>query len=75
MQIYAIRLAYNFIMSARKTKPYYNTPLNSNKTIDLPSNLLQLKNNLRYQQPEPLSMSATVDITAREIVNPLKAKK
>ena len=62
-------------MSARKTKLYYNTPLNSNKTIDLPSNLLQLKANMRYNQPEPPSISATVDLTTKEIANPFKTKK
>jgi|LakMenEpi03Aug12_release.lakeMendotaPanAssembly.Ray.scaffolds.fasta_scaffold3707296_1 hypothetical protein len=62
-------------MSSRKTKLYYNTPLNSNKTIDLPSNLLQLKANMRYQQPEEQIMSATVDLSTKEILNPLKVKK
>lgn len=52
-------------MSIKKEKHYYNTPLNSSKTIDLPSNLLQMRPSNRYQDIPIAQVSATVDLTSR----------
>jgi len=68
-------LIHNFIMSMKKNKLYYNTPLNTSKTIDLPSNLLQLRPNLRHPVPESQNMNATIDFTPREIPNLTKSNK
>lgn len=60
-------------MSFKKSKPYYNTPLNTFKTIDLPSNLLQARPSTRYNEAatspsrEAPTLNATVTVTPRAL--------
>lgn len=68
-------------MSFKRSKPYYNTPLNVSKTIDLPSNLLRGRPSTRYHElttahlsSPPPSLNATVTVTPRPELQPIQAK-
>lgn len=58
-------------MSFKKTRPYYQTPLSTSKTIDLPSNLLQGRPSTRYKELPPPTLNATTTITPRPNLEPI----
>jgi len=62
------------LMSIKKPKPYYNSPLNISNTIDLPSNLLQSRRKFHALELAP-SINNTTHFSPKEEKTPAKTKK
>jgi hypothetical protein len=62
-------------MSFKKSKPYYNTPLNISNTVDLPSNLLQSRRQPRPSETAAPGQHRTLNVTPRESETAPRARK